>query len=78
MPWRYASFAVATARPKIFFPPVVADSAMVTDLVFGVNGFHSAIEHDFRADAIVGNGDHGGEPHVVLGDRGGSPTQAVT
>jgi hypothetical protein len=28
---RYASFAVATARPKIFFPPEVADRPMVTD-----------------------------------------------
>ena len=27
----HASFAVATARPKIFFPPAVAVNAIVTD-----------------------------------------------
>ena len=66
----YASFAVAMARPKIFFPPVVADSAMVIDFDLGLNGFHPTIEHDFGADAVVGNRHHGGEPDVVLGDRG--------
>ena len=31
----YANFADAMARPKIFLPPVVAVSAIVTDLVSG-------------------------------------------
>ena len=39
-------------------------------LGLGINGFHPAVEDDLGALAVVGHRHHGGESHVVLGDRG--------
>ena len=66
----YANFAVATARPKIFFPPVVAEIAMVTDFDSASTDFTRPLNTSSAPTAVVGHRDHRGEADVVLGDRG--------
>src|SRR6185312_4556962 len=74
----YANFAVATARPKIFFPPVVADSAMVTDFVSGSTAFTRPLNTISAPLPSLGTGTTAVNLTLYSVTAAGSPTHDVT
>src|SRR5690242_7292579 len=73
-----ASFAVATARPKIFFPPAVAVNAMVTDFVSGSTDFTLPLNTISAPTPSFGTGTTAVNRTLYSVTAAGSPTHDVT
>src|SRR6201999_1989744 len=75
---RYANFAAAMARPKIFLPPVVAVIAIVTDLSSGSTDFTRPVNTISAPLPSLGTGTTAVNRTLYSVTAPGSPTHEVT